>query len=213
MYTVLKATRRDHRRPAPAIRTALAALAANTILALAGCTGASPATGSGTAVAGGETKSPAEQSQASAGPDQSTGSGSLTLPDPCSLMTADELKAQLNRDFAVGVLDPMSAASGRAGVGRSFCTWNPPKSDALYTATLVVYANVAGFEADRPPTAKPASGIGDDAYLVLGSGAGANNSVSFKKGPWYLVLNMSGADWQPTETQMTAVAKLAASRL
>ena len=213
MYAASMATRPKLPRPASTVRSTRAVLAALVIVALWACTGAAPGTGPGTATPGGGGEATAGPGQATTGSDQEGGAGSATRPDPCSLLTVDDLKAQLDLDFQSGVLDPISAGVGLAGSARAYCTWNPLKSDVFYTVTLVIYWSVSEFEADRPPNAKPAPGIGDDAYLVIGSGPGTNSSVSFKRGPWYLVLNMSGADWQPTETQLTEVAKLAVSRL
>jgi hypothetical protein len=187
-------------------------MAALVIVAVSACSVAGP--GAGTPAGGGEATGAGQ----TPGSDQTSDAGSATRPDPCSLLTPDELKTQLDVDFQPGVLDPISAASGLGGILKAYCTWNPQQSDVFRSVSLTIHATgtdaPANFEAGRTVgNTKPAPGVGDDAYLILGSGPGTNFTVSFKKGPWYLDLTMSGADWQPTETQLTELAQLAAARL
>ena len=76
-------------------------LAAVAIIAVSACTVAGPpgaGTPAGGATAAGQTP----------GSDQASDAGSATKPDPCSLLTPDELKTQLDVDFQPGVLDPRS---------------------------------------------------------------------------------------------------------
>jgi hypothetical protein len=200
-------------------RSFLAVLAALAIIAVSACSGAAP----GATTAGEATVA---SSQTTTGSDQGGDAGTATKPDPCSLLKPDELKAQLDVDFQPGVLDPISTAGGLAGYFKAYCTWNPQKADVFLNVTVVIYPSGEFYQPDQctaytltdsgnvcTSTPKPATGIGDDAYMVFGSGPGANFAVSFKKSQWYLDMNLSGADWQPTETQMSELAKLAASRV
>jgi len=194
-------------------RSSRAVLAAVAIIAVSACSVAGPP-GAGTPAVGGEATAAGQ----TPGSDQASDAGSETMPDPCTLLTPDELKTQLDIDFQPGVLDPIHAESGLGGFLQAYCTWNPQQSDTYRSVTLIIHPTgsdaPANFEAGRTlGDTKPAPGVGDDAYLIIGSGPGTNFAVAFKKGPWYLDLTMSGADWQPSETQLTELAELAAARL
>lgn len=196
-------------------RAILTALLATVVGACAAAV--APDAGGATTGAGGEPTGAAPGATNAGG---GTGSSfALGKPDPCTLLTTDDLKQQLGFEYQQGVLDPVSTAGGEGGeFFESYCTWNPKDPKNFNTVTLVIHgpATDAGdtFKTNKSlPNAVAAPGIGDDAYVVHGSGPGANFSVSFNKGPYYLDLNASGPDWVPTDAELTGVAKAAAARL
>jgi hypothetical protein len=193
----------------------LGVTAALLALVLAACSGSgSGSTSAAGTAAAGEPETPG--SSAAAG-----GAVSFPLgkPDPCTLLTTDDLKQQLGFDYQEGVLDPVSTAGGEGGeFNESYCTWNPKDPKNLNTVTLVIHGPATdakdSFAAAMTGTGVVVvSGIGDDAYIVHGSQAGSNFSVSFEKGPYVLDFNASGPDWVPTDAELTGVAKAAAARL
>jgi hypothetical protein len=71
----------------------------------------------------------------------------------------------------------------------------------------------ARFDSDGAQAgAKPAPGVSDEAVQHIGD-TGTNSLLSFIGRPWHVELSMSGAEWQPTEAQLTEVARIAVSRL
>ncbi len=147
---------------------------------------------------------------ASAGANVGATAGGAAKPDPCTLLTADELKAQLGTDFTAGQLD---ANTDLSGPGAPACHWAPQKVTAYDIVTLSIEtldeSAKSLFDYGRGQAgARPAAGVGDDAYLdVIGS-------LSFTKGPWHLVLVIgAGSQRQTTDKQMIDLAKLVAARL
>jgi len=201
---------RKHDDPRRAIRPQVAVAAL--VLLLAACSGA--ATGSSQTGGGPPAASAGAAAGAATGgtPAARTGAtaGGAAKPDPCTLLTADELKGQLGADFMAGKLDPNTDLSGP---GAPECHWNPQKVTAYDIVTLSIEtldeSAKSQFDYGRGQTgARPASGVGDDAYL------GVIGSLSFTKGPWLLVLVIGvGSQRQTTDQQMIALAKLAVSRL
>lgn len=185
-------------------------------LVVAACSGASTGGTAGTtasASAGGP--GPSAGAGVGGGPDASF----RTKPDPCKLVTNDEWKSQLGFPVKDGQLDPISAASGLAtGYVAAHCTWYPQDAKVFNSMTIVIHDTVASDAAQSYQAAKtqqgakPLSGVGDDAFILV-KGAGDNSTVNFLKHGWYVELNMGGADWQVTETELTSIAKLVASRV
>ena len=180
--------------PRWAIRPQVAMVAL--VLLLAACSGAA----THASQSGGGT-SPARAGATAAG---------ATKPDPCTLLTADELKGQFGADFMAGQLD---ANTDLSGPGTPACHWDPQKVSAYDIVTLSIEtldeSAKSLFDYGRGQTgARAASGVGDDAYLD------AIGSLSFTKGPWHLVLVIgAGSQRQTTDQQMIDLAKLVAARL
>ena len=182
--------------------------------AVAACSSSAPAASEGAGPAGTE----AAQASTDAGGGGPAASRADTAPAMCTLLTTDELKKAVDIDFTDGVLDPVSIGAGMTGRPGGWCTWNPKDKNTLVNVTVVIHDSPddigAGFDALKSqPETTQASGIGDEAYLIHGAGAGHNFAVDLKKGPWYIEINMSGLDWQPTDAQMTALGKAVAAHL
>ena len=193
-------------------------LALTVVIALtAACSGAGASPGGG---GRGTTANPTETLPpiaTSGTPTAGTTPGGVAKPDPCKLLTTDELTAQVGVDIGAGALDPFTSATGLAGPNRAYCTWIPTNTQVFRSVTLVIdwvgAGTTADYESGRVATAKTETGIGDDAYLLLASSTGSNSTLAFRKAGLYGTLNAGGADWLPSESQMVALARLAASRM
>jgi hypothetical protein len=209
-----------HRVPSGTLGVTRAVLAVVVAAAFTACSSSAPAATTGTDTGAAATPATPATGQASsdAGGGGPAGSAEATAPAPCTLLTTDELKKAINIDFAPGVLDPVSIGSNLTGRPGAYCTWSPTDKNALVNVTVVVHDSPddigTGFDTLKSqPGTTQASGIGDDAYLVHGERVGDNYAVELKKGSWYLEINMSGAEWQPTDAQMTELGKDVASHL
>jgi hypothetical protein len=186
------------------------------VLAIGACSASqAPAPGGGSN-GGGSTP------QATAGGGSSAGAGATDYgvpakPDPCTIVTADEFKAKFGWAVKPGRLDPFSTAGGLALPQRAYCTFYPQDASVFNDATIVIDYNNTARQSDydtarTQPDASPVSGIGDKAFQIVHE-AGNDSTVHFFKGGWYVELNAGGSAWAPTADQLTAIAKLIASRL
>ena len=220
MITRLALRRRPGVRIAPCwARASLASLLVVLLVVLAACSGASPGTGGGSTPAGGATTTPTEAAPAGGGPGASDAVGQAK-PDPCTLLTPDEVKAAIGADVDKGQLDPISSQpGGLTSFFKAYCTWTPLKRDTIFrNVTVVIHGKgadvVQAYDSTRSAAnAAPLPGVGDDAYILHGSQAGDNYAVQMKKDPWYIEINVSGADLVPTDAQLTELAKAVAGRL
>jgi hypothetical protein len=124
--------------------------------ALAACTGvAAPTTGStGTP---GPVAGSVEATNA-----VGQGGGAVTLPDACSLLTPDEIKAQCT--FDVG---PGKGSSSDSGATSPDCSWQPIDFQPSFGGVQVmVQAFDQGyFDFTKGSTSKDVAGVGDAAYF------------------------------------------------
>jgi hypothetical protein len=186
------------------------------VLAIGACSASQTPAPQGGSIGGGSTP------QATAGSGSTAGAGATDYgvpakPDPCSIVSADEFKAQFGWAFKPGRLDPFSAAGGLALPQRSYCTFYPQDASVFNDTTIVIDYNNAARQSDydtakTQPDASPVSGIGDKAFMIVHE-AGNDSTLHFFKGGWYVELNAGGSAWAPTADQLTTIAKVIASRL
>lgn len=169
---------------------------------------------------GGSSANPSEAGSPAASPAAEPSASSpegAAKPDPCKLVTLDELKTTVGVEFGDGVIDPFTAASDLTTPMRAYCTWTPADTTVFDSVTFVVeWVNASTtdtYTAFRVATSKAEPGIGDDAYANLGDGPGVDTSLRFKKGDFYVTLNAGGQLWTVTEDQLVFLAKAAASRM
>jgi hypothetical protein len=157
-------------------------------LVVSACTAAGSPTGTSGGDGGGATSA-----SPSANVGQSGGGG--TKPDPCTLLTPEDLAAQFGADFQPGVL------VGSTSEPHVECDW--AKQGGL-TAVFYVWIDdigASGFGCLDPT--RPVSGIGDEACFDGGY-------LHVKRGTWDLVFaGLEGTPDQP----VIELAKVAVSRL
>jgi hypothetical protein len=132
-------------------------------LILAACTGAAaPTTGSGSTQGqgGGGAAATTATGQGTSGAE---GGGAVTLPNPCSLLTTDEIKAQFTFDVAPGI-----ASSKNAGATSPDCNWNPVDHRPTFGGVqLIVEKFDQGcFDFRKGPKSVDVAGVGVAAYFI-----------------------------------------------
>jgi hypothetical protein len=93
---------------------------------------------------------------ASSGPATAAAGGKL--PDPCGLLSMDEIKAVVGKA-------PAATETSDAGdsLGGPTCTWND--SDGYSVFVLTVLSSPDAFERSTVSISKPVKGVGQDAHL------------------------------------------------
>jgi hypothetical protein len=183
------------------IRGGFVIVAAVAVL-LAGCGSSGPTVGpDGPALSAGATTA------AGAG---ATPRGSVALPaEPCSLLTAEDLKGQFKVDFP-------PAEVGSFDETRTDCFWDPALLDAS-AAMGPVRMTVMAVREDLWDSGREQAGVtlvpgvGDDAYFSpLARGA-----LESRVGDVHLrfSVELTGGSQADTEASLVALAKLAISRL
>ena len=118
-------------------------------------------------------------------------------PDPCTLLTPDDLKAQLGAPFQAGVL------VGSTSAPTVQCQWAKVGG---YTATLSLSIDDIGSSGfGCLPPVQPVSGVGDEACFDGGGGL-----LHVRHGSWDLVF--LGTE-SLTQDQIIGVAVVAVSHL
>jgi hypothetical protein len=172
-------------------RSSRAVLAAVAIIAVSACSVAGPP-GAGTPAGGGEATAAGQ----TPGSDQASDAGSATKPDPCSLLTPDELKTQLDVDFQPGLL------VGTPSAPHVECQW---AEQGKFVASLTLAMDDIGSAGwGCLGNAEPVPGVGDEACF-------GDVGLHVKRGSWDLVF--SGCEQCFTNDQLIDVAKVAVSRL
>lgn len=169
---------------------------------LTACTGAAaPATGSGgTQGQGGG--SVGATNAASQGTSDGQGGGAVMLPDPCSLLTPDEIKTQFTFEVAPGI-----ASSTNAGATSPDCNWNPVDYHPSFGGVqLIVEKFDQGyFDFRRGPNSKDVAGLGEAAYFIQPTNP---FTLLIKKGNLHFTLTVSagsGTTTSPEELQQLVV--------
>lgn len=187
------------------------------LLAIGACSASQTPTSGGGGGNGGGSSPQATAGGGSTAAAGATDYGVPVKPDPCTIVSTDEFKAQFGWPMKPGQLDPFSTAGGLALPQRAYCTFYPQDASVFNSVTIVIDYNNAARQSDYDtakthPSASPASGIGDKAFMAV-NGAGNDSTVHFFKSGWYVELNAGGAAWAPTADQLTAICTLIASRL
>ena len=169
---------------------------------LAACSGAAaPSASSGGAQSPGS-GSAATTSVASQGTSGGQGGGADTLPDPCTLLTQAEIKAEFTFDVAPGV-----ASSTGAGATSPECDWNPVEYHPSFGGVqLIVQKFDQGFfDFTKGPNHKDVAGLGDAAYFMQPTNP---FTLNIKKGELLLTLTVqagSGSSDSPEALQQKVI--------
>jgi hypothetical protein len=173
-----------------------------TSFTLAACTGAAaPAVGSSGTQGQGSGSAGATSAATSAG---GQGGGAVTLPDPCALLTPDEIKAQFTFAVAPGI-----ASGPLAGATSPECDWNSVDYHPSFTGVqLIVQKFEQGFfDFMKGPNHKDVAGLGDAAYFLQPTNP---FTIEMKKGNLHFSLTvLAGGTADSPETQQQRVVTLA----
>jgi hypothetical protein len=170
---------------------------------LAACSGvAAPPTGSGGSQgqADGSVEATSGASQGTSG---GQGGGAVTLPDPCSLLTPAEIKAQFTFEVAPGV---GSSAPG-SGATSPDCNWSPVDYHPSFGGVqLIVEKFDQGyFDFRKGPDSKDVTGLGDAAYFIQPTNP---FTLLIKKGNLHFTLTVqagSGSSDSPEALQQKVI--------
>lgn len=126
--------------------------------------------------------------------------GGSAQTDPCSVLTADQVKAALGVEVAPG-----------APISKNACQWKAKTGRGLATVTLQSGASWAKMKAMPLAPPKPVSGVGDDAFIET---FGTFSSLGVKKGNTVFIVKVYGVDdVAKQEAIETALAKNVAAKL
>lgn len=126
--------------------------------------------------------------------------GGSAQTDPCSVLTADQVKTALGVEVAPGV--PISKSS---------CQWKAKTGRGLATVMLQSGDSWAKMKAMPLAPPKPVSGVGDDAFIET---FGKFSSLGVKKGNTVFIVKVYGVDdVAKQEAIETALAKHVAAKL
>jgi hypothetical protein len=170
---------------------------------VAACSGvAAPATGPG-GTQGQGSGSVGATNAASQGTSDGQGGGAVTLPDPCSLLTPDEIRAQFTFDVAPGI---GSSAPG-SGATSPDCNWSPVDYHPSFGGVqLIVEKFDEGyFDFRRGPNSKDVAGLGDEAYFIQPTNP---FTLLIKKGNLHFTLTVqagSGSSDSPETLQQRVI--------
>jgi len=167
---------------------------------IAACSGvAVPPTDSGgtQGPGGGSVEATSGASQGTSGGD---GGGAVTLPDPCSLLTQAEIKAQFTFDVNPGI---GSSAPG-SGATSPDCNWNPVDFHPSFGGVqLIVQKFDQGFfDFTKGPSSEDVAGLGDAAYFMQPTNP---FTLQIKKGDLHFTLTVSAGSGSPEELQQLVV--------
>ena len=175
-------------------------------LALVGCSGASgtPASGAaGGAGGSGSNGGGAATSTPASGGGASTGNGAAVVPDPCTLLTPDEIKAQFGVEVAA-----TGASGASAGAASPQCTWQATAiNQPLAGVDLTIEKLDPGFfDYSRNAAANhvDVAGLGDGAFF---SAPSSPYTLYVKKGNWQITLYVAGGGLpdQPDQAEKLVV--------
>ena len=126
--------------------------------------------------------------------------GGSAQTDPCSVLTADQVKTALGVEVAPG-----------APISKRACQWKAKTGRGLATVTLQSGDSWAKMKAMPLAPPKPVSGVGDDAFIET---FGKFSSLGVKKGNTVFIVKVYGVDdVAKQEAIETALAKNVAAKL